>query len=508
MKAVIYARVSTLEQNTERQINELKEYAKKLSFEVIEIFEEKISGTTKNLDRPAFHALLDFIQENNIKHIFSHELSRVGRNLRHTIDIIDELSKDGVCIHTEKEGIRTLNPDGSISGEATLRVGIFASIAQMEVETLKTRVKSGLKNSKLNGGANSAVQPFGFQSINKKLAIQPKEAEIIKEIYSKYLEGMSMNKIAQHLNDLGVQTRKNKRWVDKTINDILTNPLYKGERYHNKEKVPYNLEVIIPIENWEAVQSIIKAKAKHHNRDSKNINLLKGLAYCGKCGEPLYMHRRKDLSDNVYKCLSSKTGYKNKFCGSKGINIDLLNLLAFFHHSSTNVWDWNKIESKVKKRNKELYKKIEVIENNIKKLEKEFSRLTNGYVKEIIPESIFINQSKSYNEEISALESRINKYKRKLEVVPNKPKKDIFDMSGENFIGEFQKTITRIEVKDIPLKGTPFNQRKDNIVYQIKLTMWGYEELIQYVSSRDKRVFDRNWIETDLTLWKAKKIEI
>ena len=81
-------------------------------------------------------------------------------------------------------------------------------------------------------------------------------------------------------------------------------------------------------------------------------------------------------------------------------------------------------------------------------------------------------------------------------------------MSGENFIGEFQKSITRIEVFNVPLSATPFNQRKDNIVYKLRVIMWEVEELINYVSSRDKRILDPEWKETSVSLDKARKIEI
>ncbi len=490
MKAVVYARVSTEDQNSDRQINELNNHAITLGYRVIENFYENISGRTKQVDRPEFSRMLKFARENEIKHIFVHELSRIGRNNRNTINIIEDLISEGICIHSKHENISTLNPDGSKNHNATLFISIFSAIAESEVETLRTRVKSGLRSSKLKGGANGAVQPYGFQSVNKLLAINPDEAQMVRIIYDKYLNGFSMHKIAQHLNDLKISTRKGKQWVDKTVNDILHNPLYKGERFHNGEKMPYNLDIIIPFQKWQAVQDLIKKKALYNHRDSKNINLLKSLVFCGNCGKPLHMHRRKDLSDNAYKCLSTKLRYAENACGLIGINIDLLNMFILTIIMMSDRFDWNKIKSKTEKHNQQLNTKITNVEAHVEELTKELSKLTRSFMKGHVNERIFLEISEDHEANIKKDRNRIEKFKQQLKVVPEQTKEFKFDMAGENFIGEFQKVISRIDISNVPLEVTPFNQRKDNVVYKIDITMsYPNEVLTNYISSRDKRVF-------------------
>ena len=82
-------------------------------------------------------------------------------------------------------------------------------------------------------------------------------------------------------------------------------------------------------------------------------------------------------------------------------------------------------------------------------------------------------------------------------------------MSGENLIGEFQKHMDRIEVCNVPLESTLFNQRKDKIAYKIITFYWGsIEEVISYVSSRDKRLLDQEMQETIISFESARKIEI
>ena len=509
MKAVTYSRVSTDEQNTDRQVKELDEYAKYKGFQVVAEFRENISGRTKQTDRLEFSRMLKYIRENNIKHIMVHELSRIGRNNRNTINIIEDLIAEGICIHSKHENIMTLNPDGTKNNQATLFISIFSAIAESEVETLRARVKSGLRASKLRGGANAAVQPFGFQSIGKKLSIHPDEVKTVKVIYDLYLDGYSMNRIAQHLNDLGIPSKKATKWRDKTINDILKNPLYKGERFHNGERIPYDLERIIPIEKWNAVQSLIKKKAEYQNRHSKNLNILRGLLFCGNCGEPLFMQRRKNLKDNVYKCLSSKSGYDGKSCSLKGINIDLLNNIVVALAMTSELFDFEVTKNKVVKANEDLDRKIDNMRNQITELEKGLARLTTAFMKGSIKESMYDELASKTNSDISKLHERKQKYEQQLQIIPEKPKKSDINMSGEGYMKEIRKIIARIEVTNLPLEGTPFNQRKDNIAYKIHFTLIGGipteieypgervvhtspgEEFTVFTSSRDKRLFSK-----------------
>jgi hypothetical protein len=172
-------------------------------------------------------------------------------------------------------------------------------------------------------------------------------------------------------------------------------------------------------------------------------------------------------------------------------------------------FNWDKIQGEVEKHNNELKEKIKHLKNEVLKQNQELSRLSSGYAKGIIKEQIFIELSKSVENEIEKIEGRIQEYEGKLKVLPDQPKELNYDMAAENFIGEFQKSIDYIEVSNLPLSGNhPFNKRKDNIVYQLKINMLTGEELINCISSRDKRVFTPDWEFTGVSFDKARKIEL
>ena len=80
-KVVIYARVSTTVQEYSRQVEELKEYADKMGYEVVKTFTEKISGAKKVEDRRAMLNLLEYIEEHNVDKILIYQCSRLSRRV-------------------------------------------------------------------------------------------------------------------------------------------------------------------------------------------------------------------------------------------------------------------------------------------------------------------------------------------------------------------------------------------------------------------------------------------
>ena len=85
MRVVIFSRVSTNLQDYQRQTIELKEFSSKMNFDVIDIFEERISGAKENDERPVLTSMIEFVKKNNIDKVLCWELSRIGRN---TIEVL------------------------------------------------------------------------------------------------------------------------------------------------------------------------------------------------------------------------------------------------------------------------------------------------------------------------------------------------------------------------------------------------------------------------------------
>lgn len=130
-----YVRVSTVEQNEERQIEALKK------FNIEKWFTEKVSG--KNMDRPKLQEMLDFCREGDT--IYIHDFSRLARSTKDLLDIVERLKKKGVHLVSNKENIDSSTPQGK------LMLTMIAAIYEFERENMLERQREGIAIAKREG---------------------------------------------------------------------------------------------------------------------------------------------------------------------------------------------------------------------------------------------------------------------------------------------------------------------------------------------------------------------
>ena len=154
IKAVIYSRVSSEgnRQDTERQTNELIEYANKMGYELVGVYEEKVSGFKKNEDRPIFSRMLEEIEKGTIDKVLVWELSRIGRSVIQSLQNIQLLTDKKVSIYIKNFNLETLNDDKTPNSLSMFMVQILFSVANMEAQLTKSRMVSGYRNHIKNGG--------------------------------------------------------------------------------------------------------------------------------------------------------------------------------------------------------------------------------------------------------------------------------------------------------------------------------------------------------------------
>jgi DNA invertase Pin-like site-specific DNA recombinase len=162
MKVVIYSRVSSESerQDTSRQTQELKEYANRMGYELVGVYEEKVSGFKKNEQRPVFSEMLEKIKGGSIEKILVWELSRIGRSVLQSLQNIQLLTDLKVGIYIKNFNLETLNEDKSPNQLAMFMVQILFSVANMESQLTLSRLQSGYKNH---------VRLKGSKSVGRKL---------------------------------------------------------------------------------------------------------------------------------------------------------------------------------------------------------------------------------------------------------------------------------------------------------------------------------------------------
>ena len=152
--AVIYARVSSVgdRQNTERQVIDLREYATYAKLEVMQVFEEHISGAKKNDEREGLMSAIAYCKENHIDTLLVSELSRVGRNAFEVLATVKDLVDCGINLYMQKEQLNLLDDEGKPTMFAPIMIATLSTCAQLERENIKFRLNSGLKNYVAKGG--------------------------------------------------------------------------------------------------------------------------------------------------------------------------------------------------------------------------------------------------------------------------------------------------------------------------------------------------------------------
>ena len=144
-KVVILARVSTDRQEYERQITELAEHCRKMAWEVVRIFANKVSGAKSNEEREEIQELIEFVKTHQIQRVVCLEISRMGRNTLEALKVIQLLNEHKVSLYVKNYNLETLDSEGRVNPVASLICTILLEVAAMERLTIKERMASGRK---------------------------------------------------------------------------------------------------------------------------------------------------------------------------------------------------------------------------------------------------------------------------------------------------------------------------------------------------------------------------
>ena len=349
LRVAAYCRVSTddEEQKTSYEA-QIGYYTEKINqnpeWQMAGIFaDEGISGTQAQ-KRPEFLKMIRLCRQRKIDIILTKSLSRFARNTVDSLGYIRELRALGIAVISEKENINTL------TAESEMLITIMSCFAQAESESISKNVSWGVRQSFKNGNVPMQyARLLGYRKGHDGNAeIIPEEAEVVKEIYRCYLDGMSMNLIADRLNEKGLTTKGGSSPYRKmVVQRILTNEKYTGDallqkthvtdcitkkmRKNNGELPMYLVknhhEPIISRSDFNRVQEEMARRSAKRTIADKLTKTGQGkysakyalseLLFCGECGEH---YRRvtwtaKGFKEIKWRCVS-RIQYGKKKCHS------------------------------------------------------------------------------------------------------------------------------------------------------------------------------------------------
>lgn len=350
-KTAIYIRISTQMQQTDRQREELLQYAKQCGIAINEaedIYTDIISGFKDGEARPSYSILKQKVEDGVYRQILFSEFSRLDRKPSNLLKSIEYYQSKDVYLYFSKQHL-WVRDKSDIATQ--IMVSVLAVMSQYEVELFTARGIDGkISAIKNRGVAQGGFTAYGYRSneVDKRLEINEDEADVVRRIYQYYIDGKSSIEISEILNAEGIpapyKTRieeagkkrlakglsakdyqfdvENIKWRPSTISRLVKNELYIGKRsflFHEPDPSnPLRVDkrkdrrlltsfvqeepslCIVDEETFNQVQQIIAERTYNKNLELRYDNLLKSLLRCGDCGGRYSVGGGQ--GDRKYKC--------------------------------------------------------------------------------------------------------------------------------------------------------------------------------------------------------------
>lgn len=271
----LYRRVSTDKQADEGysldvQLEKLQAYAKTLSNvkEVRVYTDDGYSGSS--LDRPGMKQMIEDIAAGIITHVIVVKLDRLSRSQKDTLHLIEDVMiPENVAFISIMESFNT----DTAFGRAM--VGILSVFAQLERENIFERTRGGMQKRVEKGyWPGGGRTPYGYDYDPAQGILVPnQEADMVRYIYDRYLNGMSMQAIA---DELGLK-------YERVVYNIITRKSNAGYITYNGQEYQGLHEPVISLETYTQAMRLL-ADRSSARLVTKTEHLLTGFCYCGKCG--------------------------------------------------------------------------------------------------------------------------------------------------------------------------------------------------------------------------------
>lgn len=286
--AVIYARYSSAGQrevSIEQQINKCRAYAKANGITIIHEYYDK-AMTGRNVNRPQFQKMIADSASKEFQYVIVYATDRFSRQKYENAIYKQKLYENGVKVLSATEPITNDAP-------GILVEGIFESLAMYYSAELSAKIHRGYENNAEHFLAPGSV-PFGFnRSKDGHYVVNEEEAQIVREIFNRFLSGEALISICRSLNERGIKTRHGTEWNRSSFNKMLTNERYIGTYIWKDKKTEDAIPAILDKQTFWAAQALLPEKKRPRSsptrrRTENGIYLLTGKFFCGQCGCPMH----------------------------------------------------------------------------------------------------------------------------------------------------------------------------------------------------------------------------
>lgn len=239
--------------------------------------DEGVSAAT--LQRPGLRALLEDIRQDKIDAVLVHRLDRLTRSTFDLSDLLPLFSVQRIQLVSATQPIDTHTPEGRLS------LNLLTSFAEFEREITGERTRDKLAATRRQGRWQGNGTPLGYAvDHEQRLVVAPPEAELVKDIFRRYLAFDTMAEVMTWIGQHGITT---KRWLTRggkarggqpmdrtTVYRILNNRMYIGEAFFHDEWHSGIYPPIIDLDLWRAVQVKLAQRARRKGVSNEGRNPL------------------------------------------------------------------------------------------------------------------------------------------------------------------------------------------------------------------------------------------
>jgi len=228
-----------------------------------------------NLDRPGLKRLIEDVEAGLIDVIVVYKIDRLSRSLMDFARLVEVLDRHNVTFVSVTQAFNTTTSMGRLT------LNVLLSFAQFEREVTGERIRDKIAASRAKGMWMGGFVPWGYDVIDRKLVINKREAQYVRNAFERFVELGSATRLTRELVAKGVQNKRG-RMIDKGfLYKLFRNRVYIGEAVHKGTCYPGEHVAIIDLRLWDQVQSILQISPRSRAGDSRvqEPALLKGLIF-------------------------------------------------------------------------------------------------------------------------------------------------------------------------------------------------------------------------------------
>jgi DNA invertase Pin-like site-specific DNA recombinase len=264
-----------------------------------------------NLERPALQRLLKDIDAGKVDVVIVYKIDRLTRSLADFAKLVEAFDARSISFVAVTQQFNTTTSMGRLT------LNVLLSFAQFERELSSERVRDKVAASRRKGKWTGGTVPLGYEARDKKLVINPTEAETVRTIFRRYTELQSFGRLVADLDKCGIVTKRRNTKVKKFNGGIpftygplahfLKNRIYIGETSHGGKWYPGEHKAILDRKTFDKVQKLLGAnKTKRKVKRSESGALLMGKLF-------------DDRGNAMSPSFSTKNGARYRFYVSSAI---------------------------------------------------------------------------------------------------------------------------------------------------------------------------------------------